>query len=61
MNSTPTVLPSRQIFAHDRSDADIGIFYAIELFLLVVVLNAVLLTLAGPTILEVASLTVTVT
>jgi len=61
MHSIPTILPSRQNFAHDRSDADIAIFYAIELFILVVVLNAVLLTLAGPTSRDVASLTVTVT
>jgi len=60
MNSTPTVLPSRQNFAHRRPEADIATVYAIELFIVVMILNA-LLILAGAANPEIASLYATVT
>ena len=60
MNSTSTVLPSRQNFAHRHAEADIATVYAIELFVVVMILNA-LLILAGSANPDIASLYATVT
>lgn len=61
MTSTPTVLPSRQDIVHGRPSGDIATLYAIELFIVVAIINAVLIALAAPLIPDVASLYVTTT
>jgi hypothetical protein len=61
MNSTLTVLPSRQHIVRRRPSGDITTFYAIELFIAVAIVNAILIALAAPLIPDVASLYVITT
>jgi len=61
MNSTPTVLWSRQNIIRRYPDEDISTFYAIELFVVAALLDAVLVAFAAPVIPDLASLYITVT
>ena len=56
MKSATTVLPSRQNFAHRRADGDLTTLYAIELFIVVMILDAIFIALAAPVLPDAASL-----
>ena len=60
MSSTQTVLPYQQNTVRRHRDEDLTTFYAFELFMIVVIVDAVLMFVA-PAIPDIASLYATVT
>jgi hypothetical protein len=48
MTSVPTVAPANRGAARDGSGGDVRLLFACELFVVVLILNAVLITIAAP-------------